>query len=91
MTNATTNSSPDKFVRTHRRAASEWSAASTQSYHSSEPLKREEALEVRVVIFVDVETEYRDVTGERGGDSFHFRRLLQVTGKIAVVVGGGVE
>ena len=57
MTNAT-NPSPDKFVRGHRRAASEWSAASTTSYHSSEPLKKEENSEIRVVIFVDVETEY---------------------------------
>ena len=50
MTNAT-NPSPDKFVRGHRRAASEWSAASTTSYHSSEPLKKEENSEIRVVIF----------------------------------------
>ena len=54
----TTNQGTGTFVRGHRRVASEWSAVSTTSSNESEPLKRDENAEIRVVIFVEAQNEF---------------------------------
>ena len=54
----TTNQGTGTFVRGHRRVASEWSGISTTSSNESEPLKRDENAEIRVVIFVEAQNEF---------------------------------
>ena len=56
--NMTTNQGTGTFVRGHRRVASEWSGISTTSSNESEPLKRDENAEIRVVIFVEAQNEF---------------------------------